>query len=148
MNLSFDPIVIETVAIAIGEQCDGPKHWSDLGGDDQAFWRSAAVAALIAFNELGQPAALAQQAQPLTDDLANLSATADAIRYNCTCAILASGGAKLRFLDDLALRMTQQAQPERDLLRRIRAWDHLDTAGDGAFWKREIDALFVKETTP
>jgi hypothetical protein len=27
------------------------------------------------------------------------------------------------------------------LLRRIRAWDMLDTAADGAFWKREIDAL-------
>ena len=27
----------------------------------------------------------------------------------------------------------------RELLERLRQWDHLDTAGDGPFWKREID---------
>jgi hypothetical protein len=26
-------------------------------------------------------------------------------------------------------------------LRRIRAWDHMDTAADGAFWRAEIDKL-------
>ena len=42
---------------------------------------------------------------------------------------------------------------ERDalaaMLRRIRAWDMLDVAGDGAYWKREIDAALdgAKEPT-
>ena len=26
-------------------------------------------------------------------------------------------------------------------LREIRAWDHMDTAADGAFWRAEIDKL-------
>lgn len=37
-----------------------------------------------------------------------------------------------------------QLRTERDearaLLRRIRAWDHLETAADGPYWQREIDA--------
>jgi len=29
----------------------------------------------------------------------------------------------------------------RDLLRRLRQWDHLVEAGDGPYWQREIDAI-------
>jgi hypothetical protein len=29
------------------------------------------------------------------------------------------------------------------VLRRLRQWDHLDTAGDGLYWKREIDAALA-----
>lgn len=28
-----------------------------------------------------------------------------------------------------------------NLLKRIRQWDHLDLAGDGSFWKKEIDTV-------
>lgn len=35
----------------------------------------------------------------------------------------------------------EQVDRYRELLRRIRQWDHLDTAGDGPFWKREIDKV-------
>lgn len=28
-----------------------------------------------------------------------------------------------------------------ELLQRIRQWDQLDTAGDGAYWKQQIDAV-------
>lgn len=31
------------------------------------------------------------------------------------------------------------------LLERIRQWDHLDTAGDGAYWKREIDGVLAHD---
>lgn len=31
--------------------------------------------------------------------------------------------------------------PAVDLLRRIRQWDMLDSCADGAYWKREIDAV-------
>ena len=35
----------------------------------------------------------------------------------------------------------REAAMYRELLVRIRAWDHLDFLGDGPFWKREIDAV-------
>jgi hypothetical protein len=34
------------------------------------------------------------------------------------------------------------------LLGRIRQWDHLDGAGDGPFWKREIDAALAATKEP
>lgn len=34
----------------------------------------------------------------------------------------------------------QSATAPLDLLKRIRQWDMLDTAADGPYWKREIDA--------
>ena len=35
----------------------------------------------------------------------------------------------------------------RSLLLRIREWDHLDSAADGAFWKREIDKALQEDKT-
>lgn len=35
------------------------------------------------------------------------------------------------------------AERMRDLLVRLREWDHLDEAGDGAFWRAEIDAVLA-----
>jgi hypothetical protein len=44
----------------------------------------------------------------------------------------------------------ERAEADRDallavarVLRRLRQWDHLDTAGDGLYWKREIDAALA-----
>lgn len=33
------------------------------------------------------------------------------------------------------------------LLRRLHGWDHMDTAGDGSYWRREIDA-FISSREP
>jgi GGDEF domain-containing protein len=41
---------------------------------------------------------------------------------------------------DIAMKAAEQA---RDLLRRLRQWDHLDGAHDGPYWKREIDAALA-----
>lgn len=35
-----------------------------------------------------------------------------------------------------------------DVVRRIRAWDMLDVAADGAFWKRQLDEALAKAATP
>jgi hypothetical protein len=47
------------------------------------------------------------------------------------------------------LLLSQHAENERlrGLLLRIRAWDHLDGAADGSFWKREIDAAMQEDKT-
>lgn len=39
---------------------------------------------------------------------------------------------------------TSQEAKARDLLKRLRQWDHLDGAGDGAFWKAEIDRVLAE----
>lgn len=31
----------------------------------------------------------------------------------------------------------------RDLLQRIKQWDHMDVAGDGPYWKKEIDNVLA-----
>ncbi len=57
------------------------------------------------------------------------------------------------FADCIQLADVSALLNERDalsaMLRRIRAWDMLDVAGDGAYWKREIDAALdgAKEPT-
>lgn len=43
-------------------------------------------------------------------------------------------------------RLIAAAPDLLDLVRRLREWDHLDTAGDGEFWKRELDAAIAKAT--
>jgi hypothetical protein len=52
--------------------------------------------------------------------------------------------AALAFLEG-ACRSVRNADAERDqlreLLKRIRGWDHLDSAGDGPYWKSEIDKV-------
>ena len=45
---------------------------------------------------------------------------------------------------DAALRRVGEAEA---LLRRLSEWDHMDTAGDGPFWRREI-AAFLAGSTP
>lgn len=35
-------------------------------------------------------------------------------------------------------------RPAGELLKRIREWDHLDTAADGPFWRREIDRVLAQ----
>lgn len=35
----------------------------------------------------------------------------------------------------------------RGLLRRIHDWDHMDSAGDGAYWRREIVAALAEKGT-
>jgi hypothetical protein len=39
-------------------------------------------------------------------------------------------------------------RPERELLRRIRAWDMLDEAADGAFWRGQIDDVLAESVPP
>lgn len=36
-------------------------------------------------------------------------------------------------------REVERLRAGEDVLKRIRQWDHLDGAGDGPFWKAEID---------
>lgn len=45
---------------------------------------------------------------------------------------------------------TRAALVERllDVVKRIRQWDHLDTAGDGPYWKRELDAVLALSLPP
>ena len=42
----------------------------------------------------------------------------------------------------------QQSKRHRTLLGRIRQWDHLDSAGDGEFWKSEIDFALADPQPP
>lgn len=39
-----------------------------------------------------------------------------------------------------SVRLMAERDAARELLRRIRQWDHLDGAADGPYWKQEIDA--------
>lgn len=47
---------------------------------------------------------------------------------------------ELREVSDRAFKAEAEVEALRALLLRIRAWDMMDTATDGAFWRREIDA--------
>jgi hypothetical protein len=64
--------------------------------------------------------------------------------------IVASGEAFSQIRDAAAKLFRLHADNERlrGLLLRIRAWDHLDGAADGSFWKREIDAAMEPATEP
>jgi len=42
---------------------------------------------------------------------------------------------------DVFEKNSEDACELESLLRRIRAWDHMDTALDGGYWKSEIDKL-------
>ena len=39
----------------------------------------------------------------------------------------------------------EYSAPLVDLLKRIRAWDMMDTAADGAYWRKAIDAAIAAE---
>lgn len=41
-------------------------------------------------------------------------------------------------------RLVAIAPEMLSLLKRLRSWDHMATAGDGPYWCREIDALLSK----
>ncbi len=43
--------------------------------------------------------------------------------------------------ESLATHLLPELVRVRALLQRIREWDHLDSAADGPFWKREIDRV-------
>jgi hypothetical protein len=64
--------------------------------------------------------------------------------------IVASREAFSQILDAANKLLRQHTENERlrGLLLRIRAWDHLDGAADGSFWKREIDAAMGASTAP
>lgn len=50
---------------------------------------------------------------------------------------------------EMELQLAAAQQRIGDLesaLKRIRQWDHLDTAGDGGYWKRMIDVALTRET--
>lgn len=44
-------------------------------------------------------------------------------------------------------RLIAQAPEMFELLQRIRQWDHLDTVGDGEYWKQQIDFIIRKATS-
>jgi hypothetical protein len=44
---------------------------------------------------------------------------------------------------DAILALLDERAALAAMLRRLRAWDMLDVAGDGAYWKREIDAALA-----
>jgi len=48
--------------------------------------------------------------------------------------------------EQVMLREAAEARADElaNLLRRIRQWDHLDSAADGPYWKREIDAALAE----
>ena len=50
--------------------------------------------------------------------------------------------------ENRALLDVADVEAERDaalrLLRRLSEWDHMDTAGDGAYWRQEIDAFLAR----
>jgi oligoendopeptidase F len=53
---------------------------------------------------------------------------------------------KLRERDREQLReAVERAEKAEALLRRLYSWDHMQTAGDGPYWKREIDALLGRQ---
>ena len=46
----------------------------------------------------------------------------------------------------LKIRIPQDRAPAvTDLLKRLLEWDHFDTAGDGAYWRKEINALLTAQ---
>ena len=62
-----------------------------------------------------------------------------------------------RLLADLEVNQTLKADNERLrlLLQRLYAWDHMDSAADGVFWRSEIDKALgrdkcreIDQTTP
>jgi hypothetical protein len=44
------------------------------------------------------------------------------------------------------IRLIIAAPDMLNLLKQLRQWDHLDSAGDGPFWKEQIDAVIKKAT--
>jgi hypothetical protein len=65
----------------------------------------------------------------------------------------------IRLMEEMRSKPCYEAFEERDrlrierddyadTLRRLRQWDHLDGAGDGPYWKREIDAALDRHTNP
>ena len=44
------------------------------------------------------------------------------------------------------LNKAEVASDLLDVIQRIRQWDHLDSAGDGPYWKFYLDAAIAKAT--
>ena len=42
-------------------------------------------------------------------------------------------------------RLTAERDACHLLIKRLAGWDHLDTAGDGAYWRREMTALLLDQ---
>lgn len=46
------------------------------------------------------------------------------------------------------MSLKQDNEAARELLRRLYNWDHMDTAGDGAYWRGEIDKVLRRYPPP